>query len=239
MRMLALFLLMVFSGAGCAYPPPYASADKSSLRLERKTPLGTGVCSGWVYWDHAIVTDEHCIEDGTDGWTADGRTMRVLKVIKDGNDHVILITDLYFRHRAVMGPRPHVGDEVFTLGNPDSQFDILLISRVAGYRETYTVTGWRSFSKVILLDSNDWYGCSGAAIFDKHGRVVGMVNAMFPWPNRGWRLTAGFGLMFTKAQWREARKTLDSKWMASHDSPVNRPEPARIDWHRGRRLGVR
>ncbi len=204
---LLLALLLVGSGAACAYPAPdYARAKRATVRIERVLPTATGVCSGWVIARHAIVTAEHCMGVVVaEGFTIDGRKAVVRKVLKDGNDHVILITDLYWRHSANFGPTPAIGDEVFTLGNPGGQRDILLTGRVAGWAAVYEVPGWGVFEDALLLDSNDWRGCSGAAVFDRHGRVVGVVNAMFPWPNDGWRLTAAFGLKFSAMQLLEAK----------------------------------
>jgi len=201
---LAVLLLMV---AGCGEARTteravYDAADAVSLRLERDNGNGTvRVCSGWVLAHHAIVTDEHCIDDGLKGWAVDGRRVRFAGAMLDHNDHAILITDLYFRDVAKMGPLPQRGDEVFTLGNPDGQSDILLRSHVAGFKPEYVVDGWGTFHDLILLDSNDTHGCSGAAVFDAQGRVVGVIDALWPFPNDGWKLSAAFGLRFTPMQY--------------------------------------
>ena len=67
--------------------------------------------------------------------------------------------------------------------------------RVAGW-----VTAYGGARDVMLRDRNDWYGCSCAAVFDTQGRIVGVVNSIFPWPNKGWRLTAVYPLTFTPEQ---------------------------------------
>jgi S1-C subfamily serine protease len=198
-----VLLLILLTLAGCAEghprePSVYERADEVSFRLEQDSGV---ICSGWAIGHHAIVTDEHCIEGGVKGWRIDGRRVRVSQVLKDGNDHVILITDLYFRQVAKLGPVPQRGDEVFTLGNPDGQSDILLRGHVAGFKGTYVVEGWGKFYDITLIDSNDWKGCSGAAVFDSQGRVIGVVNAIWPFPNRGWKLAAAFGLRFTPDQY--------------------------------------
>jgi len=46
----------------------------------------------------------------------------------------------------------------------------------------------------------DWYGCSGAAVFDRYGRVVGVVNIVWPFPIIPWRMTGVFPLKFTDEQ---------------------------------------
>jgi S1-C subfamily serine protease len=212
MRFLLLALVLL-GGNACAYPPPYNAAKDVSLRLEKKVLGGTMVCSGWMFDHHAIATDEHCIEDGTDGFVMNGRVAKVLKVVKDGNDHVLLETDLYWEHVATLGPKPRQGDAVFTQGNPDGERDILLLGHVAGFRDAAYWPGWGLFHNVMLVDSNDTHGCSGAAVFDSRGRVVGQVSALYPVPNDGWKLTASFGWMFTKEQLDDVRR--DSALMSA------------------------
>lgn len=201
MKLRGLFLLLFLAaGTACAYPPPYEAAKSVSVRLEKDVENGTMICSGYVRFHHVIATDEHCIEDGITGFRMNGRNARVLQVVKDGNDHVLLLTDLYWEHVATMGPRPKQGDSVFTQANPDGQPDILLTGKVAGFRDAYVYPNWGLFHDLMLIDSNDTQGCSGGAIFDAKGRVVGEVSALWPWPNDGWKLAASFGDRFTKEQ---------------------------------------
>ena len=171
--------------------PDYAAAKLAALRVE--TPNLT--CSATAIGPHQVLTAAHCLEYGTDGWRFNTRHAVITKVALDGNDHAILTTDLYFSHTAKFGPRPLQGDVVFSHGNPAGTKDILLVGRVAGWLDDY-----EGFKDVMLLDRNDWYGCSGAAVFDRNGEIVGVVNALYPWPNKGWRLSAIFKMDFTREQ---------------------------------------
>jgi hypothetical protein len=187
-----------------AVEPDYAHAKLATMRLEHSE----GVCSATAIGPHKVLTAAHCVEDAIAAsvfgqHVVDRRKIstlrlglrwaRVSNVEFDDHDGAILTTDLYFTHQAKFGPKPSRGDVVFLHGNPDGYPDILLIGRVAG---------WSQYQKVpdtLLLDVNAWYGCSGAAVFDKDGRIVGIANAIFPWPNKGWRLTASFPLTFPEA----------------------------------------
>ena len=171
--------------------PDYARAKLATLRIE--TP--SLVCSATAIGPHRVLTAAHCLGRGTTGWRMNTRSVVITRVELDGNDHAILTTDLYFSHTAKFGPRPLQGDVVFSHGNPAATKDVLLVGRVAGW-----VDNFQGFRDVMLLDRNDWYGCSGAAVFDRAGRIVGVVNALYPWPNDGWRLSAIFAMKFTPEQ---------------------------------------
>jgi V8-like Glu-specific endopeptidase len=174
-----------------AAEPDYAQAKLSTIRIE--TP--NLVCSATAIGPHQVLTAEHCTAKGLDGWRMNTRNVVITHVELDGNDHVILTTDLFFEHTAKFGARPKQGDVVFSHGNPALTSDILLVGRVAGWVDNY-----EDYKDVMLLDRNDWYGCSGAAVFNTKGEIVGVVNALYPWPNKGWRLSAVFKLDFTPWQ---------------------------------------
>jgi S1-C subfamily serine protease len=177
-----------------AEEPDYAAAKLTTLRIESPG----GICSGTVIDHHKVLTATHCLgEDGAAiaDMRLGGRAARIFKVEKDAHDAVILTTDLYFRHVAKFGPTPKQGDVTFSHGNPAGTPDVLLVGRVAGWVSVYA-----GVKNTMLLDRNDWYGCSGAAVFDRDGRIIGVVNAIYPWPQKGWRMIAVYPLTFTKEQ---------------------------------------
>lgn len=174
-----------------AKEPDYARAKKATMRYQTKW----SVCSATAIAPHRVLLAKHCIEKGFDGLRLGSRTAFVTDVQVDSHDAAILTVDLYFKDVAKFGPQPKQGDIVFSHGNPAATPDILLIGRVAGW-----VSEYFGVTHVMLLDRNDWYGCSGAAVFDRNGLIVGVVNAVYPWPQQGWRLTAVYPLTFTKEQ---------------------------------------
>lgn len=201
--MRAVFAAVLFLLCACASAnvPDYAGVKDTTLRLMQRQDDGTLICSGTVIGHHLVLTAEHCIAGGLDHFTMNGRTVGITQVTSDGNDHVVLTTDLYFEHVATFGPAPKQGDLIFTHGNPAGLANILSIGYVAGFVDTWSPTAQDHYRDVMILDSADWHGCSGAAIFDAKGRIVGVVNSEYPWPRvDGWHLMAGFGLEFTPAQ---------------------------------------
>ena len=184
---LPILLFMAGCGSACAYPAPdYEAARKATVRIE----MLAGVCSGTAIGHHTLLSAEHCTSEGVTGWVVNGRTVVITKVVSDGADHVLLTTDVYFKDIARMGSKPKQGDSVFGFGNP---------AGVPGMLQVGYVSGW--VGEVMMLDRpGDWYGCSGAAVFDRYGRVVGVVNAVYPFPIIPWRMTAIFPLKFTDEQ---------------------------------------
>jgi len=188
-----------------AQEPDYAHAKLATLRYESNVL----VCSATAIAPHKVLTAAHCVENLASralgirmidqsklaGLKLGGRTARVSQIDLDSNDAAILTTDLYFTHTAKFGPKPEQGDVVFSFGNPSTTKGVLLVGLVAGW-----VGRYMGVDNVMLVDRNDWYGCSGAAVFDAQGRIVGVVNSIFPYPNDGWRLTGVYPLTFTPEQ---------------------------------------
>jgi len=205
MRVLVALLCLLFVGPAVANSlspdawtlsrSTYATAKLATMRMG--VPEGT--CSATAVGQHLVLTAEHCIQTeiglNLAGISFDGRAANITGVDRDGNDHVLLHTDIAFAHWAKLGPRPAQGDDVFVHGNPDSYPDILLIGHVAGWVHNY-----HDKPEVMVVDLNCWYGCSGGGVFDSQGRVVGVVSVIFPWPNQGWRLTGCLPIAFTEQQ---------------------------------------
>jgi hypothetical protein len=183
-----------------AKEPDYAAAKLTTMRLQTNSEI----CSATAIGHHHILTAKHCVEDVTgQPFPAlfDTRTGIVTSIEFDDHDAAILTVDLYFGQIAHFGPKPKQGDVVFSHANPNGTPDMLLIGRVAGWIHSYM-----GVHDVMLMDRNDWYGSSGAGVLDTQGRIVGVVNAIYPWPNRGWRLMAVFPITFTADQLKAARQ---------------------------------
>lgn len=202
--------------------PDYATAKKATLRIETDKSVcsATAIDDGGEPGTHVVLTAAHCVEIGRlndlfgihvpdlahmQYLTLNGRKARVVKYEFDKYDSVKLTVDLWFEHFASFGPKPKQGDITFSHGNPDGTPDMLLVGLVAGWTSEY-----QGVPDVMLLDRNDFYGSSGAGVFDASGRIVGVVNAVFPWPQRGWRLIAVYP------------QTFDTLPMTVCDAPLER-----------------
>lgn len=183
---LLLTLLMAGCSGGCASVPDYASAKTAAVRLEMQNG---GTCSGSAVGTYTVLTATHCIGAHAGDITVQGVKAAYVIVADDGNDHVLIRVTARQARIAKLGPKPEQGAVVFVHGNPSSYPDLLRIGHVAGW-----------FEGDMLIDCNNWYGDSGAAVFDAEGRILGTVNSMFPWPNQGWRLTRINAMRFTAEQ---------------------------------------
>lgn len=195
MKLLAAMLVML-TGCGCVSLPDYESAAVATARLEWPHDQ---VCSGTAVGAHTLLSAAHCFRDKT-GWMLvnDVRADYVV-IADDGNDHVLVRISTRQAHVAELGPKPKQGDVVFTHGNPGGYKDLLIVGRVAG---------WVDGS--MEIDSNNWHGDSGAAVFDHAGRIVGVVSQQFPWPPQCsgatcWRLTQLNAIKFSAEDWKAAR----------------------------------
>lgn len=196
MRWIVVVCLCLLNACCASVPTNYASAKDAALRLEWPHDH---ICSGTAVGAHTLLSATHCFEDKT-GWLLVNDVRADYTVVADdGNDHVFVRISTRLRHTASLGPKPKQGDEVFTHGNPDGYKDLLIIGRVAGW-----VDG------DMELDSNNWHGDSGAAVFDSMGRIVGVVDQEFPWPPSCngpscWRLTQVNAIKFSAEDWIAAR----------------------------------
>jgi len=150
---LALILLTL---AGCSQAHPRDNA----LRI---TFSGGGLCSATAVGPHLILSAEHCFK-GDRLVTINGEPAYALRLVKDGNDHVLVRVSKRFKTWARIGSNPEVGTHVKFWGNA--------LALNFAYREAY----------VSLLDGEDVLyqgssapGDSGSGLFAEDGSVVGVV----------------------------------------------------------------
>jgi hypothetical protein len=196
MRILPALLVLLAGCSGCVSVPNYAASAEAAARLEWPHDH---TCSGVAVGPHTILSAAHCFYDKTGWMLVDDVRSDYVVIADDGNDHVLVRISTRQAQYASIGPKPKQGDVVFTHGNPGGYPNLLIIGRVAGW-----------VADQMEVDSNNWHGDSGAAVFDTQGRIVGVVDQEFPWPPSCngpvcWRLTQVNAMKFSAEDWKAAR----------------------------------
>ena len=195
--MKTLLLALLLSLSGCA--PSIDTQSMTAVRLE----IGEGVCSGTVVAPTVILSAGHCFIDEEDDDEGDpapapthmlvnGRDVKILAIVFDGNDHALVEVDFFFHDWASIGKQPPVGTHVHYWGNPAGKNFL--------YREGYVTNYDHS---MMMLNINGFFGDSGAGIFDEAGNVVGVVNIISFDPIKGlvFSLMGSAALEFTPQQY--------------------------------------
>lgn len=144
---------------------PTPTTFESTVRLENG-----GICSGTVVGLRTVLTAAHCFPDAVDSVVVNGKEMAVKEIISDKSDHAFIIFSddtPAFERIALMASYPSVGDDIFYWGNPDGRHQMLRRGYVASRLEDG-----------FFVDSNTWLGDSGAGVFNRDGRLVGVVSAI-------------------------------------------------------------
>lgn len=186
--MRAILLTLLLAGCGCA-GLPFAEVAPDTVKIE----IGGGTCSATFIGPRTILTARHCIATDAGVLNIDGERAGFALLADDGKDHVMLRVTVKRDRWAMQGESPKQGDEVFKRGNPLGMEDVLLVGRVAGWTKDGSM----------LIDGSGWKGDSGAALFDRKGRIVGVVSAIGG--ERAFYLLIAFPLRFTEADWQAAR----------------------------------
>ena len=176
MRILAALLCVGL--AGCMSQSAMRDqAHESTLRLG----FTDGSCSGTVIGPHAILGATHCFTTG-DAVSFWWMPHRILKRMDDGHDHTIVIVDQTFTRWAALGKIGEQGQRVYMYGNPGELSDQYRIGHLSGdtdadgeIAETFDIRGW--------------LGDSGAALFDRHGRIVAVVSFLYTMDEPAGQLT--------------------------------------------------
>lgn len=135
-------------------------------------PNAISFCSATVVAKNTILTARHCFP--ADGVAPDlkvsGKAAKILKSEVDGEDHILIVTDIAYPSWARMSKTPpKVGDDIFYFGRPVGSPGLLLRK---GYISEVEPEG-------LTVDINLWKGDSGAGVFNEDGQVVGVVNIMW------------------------------------------------------------
>lgn len=199
-KMLAAFFLLCFSSIAFAQAPHYQEENlhntTGTLNFvifdPAKLDTMTGICSGTFVGVKTILTATHCLNPGDKSFKFDGEIAGIVKRFDDGNDHTLLLTDMTATYFAVFGSPPKQGDDIFYWGNPRSlPGDILRRGYIAGYDRDATV-----------YDVHGLFGDSGAAIFDKNGKIIGVISYITQ--DETFSMMGSYPLAFTREQVIEA-----------------------------------
>ncbi len=144
---------------------PTPTTFESTVRLENG-----GICSGTVVGLRTVLTASHCLSSDSTEIVVNGNKLNIKEVITDQSDHAFIVFSddtPAFDKVALLAAYPGVGDDIFYWGNPDGRHQMLR----RGYIASRLEDGF-------FVDSNTWLGDSGAGIFNKEGRLVGVVSAI-------------------------------------------------------------
>lgn len=156
MKWIALLLLALVSGCSEAHP-------STALRI---TFASGGLCSATAVGEDLILSAEHCFA-GDRLATINGEPAYALKLVKDGNDHVLVRVSKKFKRWSQIGTNPKVTQHAVLWGNPSGLPFV--------YRECYV--------SLVQSDQIMWSGCdafggdSGGGLLVGN-RVVGVITGM-------------------------------------------------------------
>lgn len=185
---LAIVLLAISGCFGCASLPDQPKA--ATLRLEFPNK---GVCSATAIARNVILSARHCFAVAAGKFKVNGVEGAYKVIAADGRDHVLVrVTQPQLRVARMSLDKPKQGDVIRVWGNPNGLEDVFRVGRVAHVAK----------DGALVIDGNLYRGDSGAALFNKRGRIVGVVSGMVQ--RESFRVGICFPLTFTDKQWREA-----------------------------------
>jgi S1-C subfamily serine protease len=182
---LSLLALLAAGCCGCA-SVDYAEASAAAVRIETPQEM---VCSATSVGRFSLLTARHCLTGSEGQITIDGKPSSWKLIAEDGRDHALIAVSVRQVVVAKVGPKPQRGDVVIKYGNPLGLKGLVIYGRVAGYMGDGSM----------LLDATSYKGDSGAAIFDRKGRIVGVVSAIGG--RDAFYLAVAFPLGFSAKDW--------------------------------------
>lgn len=210
---LALHALLMFgliasllSCASCSSVPPKPLVIYAATGTLQ---VGGDYCSATAVGPHTILTAAHCFEQKVVPQTFkfQDQDVTVTKAMEDAYDHVLLLTDHTFPGFATMessSNKPKVGDDLYYWGTPGGLQHVMRKCYMAA-----TIKG------DLMMDCNVWFGDSGSGIFDKNGKVIGVVNYMRGDNTHLFRLAGVQPFGYTLQQWVEMGVPVDPQSFAA------------------------
>lgn len=214
-KLLALALISLLSVTAFANDSHRAIVKRAhtcTRTIRMQTLTDKVKCSATAIGPHALLTASHC-ELPTSEVSVDGTKTKIIKLLRDDNDHTVLITDGDYKDFAAFDPNPAaVGDTIFIFGNPGTHEDMFRQGNVVSIQKEFPDSFFsdRTPSRTIY-DLNVFSGDSGAAIFSESGEIVGVVSLADIQTNSkvsGWtiKFMISFGFAFSQDQLLEAQK---------------------------------
>jgi len=149
---------LLFLPAACVATD--GSPKAHTLRLE----MDGGICSGTAIGPDEVLTAVHCLSNRL--VKINDEPVELLESRQIGPDMIVIRVDRRFPSWAKWADRkPEQGDPIYYWGNPSGMPDIVRYGYIAGF-----------LNGQILVDVEVGKGDSGAAVFDRYGRVIGVVS---------------------------------------------------------------
>lgn len=175
-KLVLLMLAFALSVPAFAHAPAQLAATH---RIEMQSPVldpdtgkpQHGICSATAIGPHALLTARHCDMVGMTYLKVDDKTALIKERMWDNADHEIFIVDEKFDVTADFERTDALrkGDDVWMEGNAAGWPQLV---RRGVYSGNMMIEG-----KVAeLYDYNGFFGDSGSAIFDEHGRIVAVTS---------------------------------------------------------------
>lgn len=193
---LAAIMLLLVGWSGTAR---IAEADPARVHASTLT-LSTGArhhCSATAVAPQVLLTATHCMTRVTKAKPlhVEGVRVGIYRRSDDGYDHTLLTLDgVVFNAPATVAfdATLQQGEPIMIVGNPGMYRDMVRRGYVAGRydricaEEQYMLQSeCRDIADIMVLDLNIFGGDSGSAVFDRHGRVVGLTSSYLAQQNVG------------------------------------------------------
>jgi S1-C subfamily serine protease len=156
------------------------------------------ICGATVVDDHTAITASHCV-DAAVGYLIEPNngelypvTIKAVNAFETSDLAVLNIIGLPYQPTAdVASSEPRFGDDIWVIGCGGGECDALskgIVSKL-GVKDHYGLTANQ-------FDVTTWYGNSGGGVFDRYGRLVGVVSQFGPQFDRGYTGEPETGWMY-------------------------------------------
>lgn len=203
MRLISAWLLFCVMAMGGTGKPDLPIEYKTSHYIEQYSVFGSeGHCAATTVGKHVLMTASHC-EAPVEGIVVDGNEAKIDHIVRDGLDHSLLyLTGIEFKDIATIdvGNVGMIGEEISVVGQPSDFLYLFRRGTVAGYENGRV--------PLLFYDFNGFFGDSGAAIFNKDHKIIGIISILRERHQDTYQIKVlgGYPIMFTQAQVDDARK---------------------------------